>query len=256
MNRNCLTLLTTTMMMMVTAITPASAMQPSDVGYAARMHQPNNKVVLINATGGKIIASLVTKASEGEDRAANWQKIATIGYPRTGRLIVRPLEPQGSLTILNLNQALGEEIDVDMKPVPVNFSKLDDSTCTITVYKRLAPTFRRPLNYELAFSEPVCKSLTESEAQIQSVIEQFAKEGRGLISREDLYRARRLLSESATPPWEILEIPEHASRPEISQAYSKLLEKWHPRNAQTEDERTLITQFADKIRLAASTMSP
>lgn len=251
MNRNCLTLL-----LMITACSSTWAMQPSDVGYAARAQQPNNEIIFVNKTGKNVIATLITKAAQGEDRVDSWQKKATINYPRTGRHIIRPLEPNGTLTILNLNQAQGEELTVDMKLVPIPFATLENKTCKLTVSKRLAPTFTRPLNYELVFSEPVCQSLTEREAQIQSVIEELQEEGRGLISRQDLYRARRLLAEPATPPWEILEIPEHASRREVSQAYASLMEKWHPRHAETEDERALMTQFSEKIRSAASTMSP
>ena len=70
-------------------------------------------------------------------------------------------------------------------------------------------------------------------------------------------RARRLLAEPATPPWEILEIPQNASRPDVSEAFRNLLiNKWYPFEPTTDDERALKLAFIKRIISAASAMNP
>ena len=258
MNRNYFALL-----IALTGSSLACAMQPSDVGYASRMHRTNNEVILFNNTDENIITTFITTTAKGEDRAPIYLKEATIGLPRTGRVIVRPLKPHGILHIQNMNPDRGEKLEVNsvgvFPYVPGKLSQiihgLDNNRCVTVVSKRWAPTASNWLNFGLVFSEPVCKSLTESEADIEKVIEQL-KEGQILPSSDDQRRARQILAAPTTPPWEILEIAQNSPRTEIGEALLRLTDKWYAFKPTTEDERTLKIAFIQRLISAAAEMNP
>jgi hypothetical protein len=224
-------------------------MRPEDVGYAERMAArpatpalpiTPNKVKIVNETGENVITSLVTKAATGDDRSSEWKREVTIGHPRTGRLIVRPLAPHGILTIVNLNQSQGEDVFVNAQPAFETFPSLANNECVIYVSKQ---------GSKLIFSKPGCQSLEASEAETRAMIESSEKIG---ISREDLYEARRLLASPTTPAWEILGLPYNASRTETAERYATLMEKWHPRHGKNDAEKALMTAFSERIKSAAA----
>ena len=259
MNRNYFALL-----IALTGTGLTRAMQPSDVGYASRVREANNEVILFNNTGETIITTFITTTAKGEDRASEYLKKATIGLPRTGRVIIRPLKPHGILHIENMNPDRGEKLEVNSRGVfpyvPGQLSQTipglnNNSKCVTVVSKHWAPTPSNLLNFELAFSEPRCKSFKESEAEIEALIEDL---GKSLIeiSPKDMRRARRLLAEPATPPWEILEIPQNAPRPEVSEALRNIMDKWNSFEPTTDEERALKLAFIKRIISAASAMNP
>ena len=179
MNRNYFALL-----IALTGTGLTRAMQPSDVGYASRMHRTNNEVILFNNTDENIITTFITTTAKGEDRAPDYLKEATIGLSRTGRVIVRPLQPRGILHIQNMDPARGEKLEVNSRGVfpyvPGQLSQTipglnNNSKCVTVVSKHWAPTPSNLLNFELAFSEPLCKSFEESEAEIEALIEDQKK---------------------------------------------------------------------------------